>query len=100
MFLQKNTTFGARALGVLAVLGLAVLLAGAGSASAARHGVQSHPRTIIVKFDRTAKAKFSVVKLRSGESMAAALATYRSMANVAYAEPNVVEHAQTMSPPN
>jgi subtilisin family serine protease len=80
---------------------LAALLVGAGSASASSTTDSGGPRdhhTIVVKFDRAAKAH--VVKLKPGQSVDQALATYRSMSNVVYAEANVIEQAQTLSAPN
>ena len=78
------------------LLCLAGLFVSAGSAAAAPRAAGSG--TILVKFDR-AKAP-AVVKVQSGESVAAALAAFRGNPNVEYAETNVVEHAQTLSPPN
>jgi len=82
------------------LLCLAVLLVGAGSASAtsARGSGPRDPGTILVKFDRAPRAH--VVKVQPGESVDQALATYRSMPGVVYAEANVLEHAQTLSAPN
>ena len=82
------------------LLCLAVLLVGAGSASATstRGSGPRDPGTILVKFDRAPRAH--VVKVKAGETVDQALATYRSMPNVVYAEANVVEQAQTLSAPN
>lgn len=75
------------------LLCLGALVVGAGSASAAPRAAQS----IIVKF---AHAKPKVVALQPGESVGQALAAYRSLPHVAYAEANVVERAQTLPAPN
>jgi subtilisin family serine protease len=81
------------------LLGLGALVVGVGStsASAAPKARLHAPRTIIVKFDH---ARTKVVAVRSGETVSAALATYRSNPDVAYAEANVVERAQGLSAPN
>ncbi len=87
------------------LLCLGALLVGAGAASATpvtgQHGPRD-PGTILVKFDRTARhgGHAVVLKVQPGESVDQALATYRSMPNVIYAEANVIERAQTLSAPN
>lgn len=94
--LRTNTPAYARALGLFC---LAALFAGAGSASAAPNASLSPgSRTILVKFDRAAAPV--VVQVTPGESVDEALAGYQSSPDVAYAEANVVEHAQTLSAPN
>jgi len=81
------------------LLCLVALFVGAGSASAApKGGAPADPHSILVKFDRSAHSV--VVKLKPGESVGQALATYQSNPNVAYAEANVIEQAQTLSAPN
>jgi hypothetical protein len=82
------------------LLCLAVLLVGAGSASATSAGglrMPREPHSILVKF-RAGRAH--VVRLPRGESVNKALAAYRARPSVVYAEANVLEHAATLSAPN